>query len=387
MIDTVLLPACVPPRAVRIACLAALALGGCATLPSSGPTGRQITHAADDPQPPVPFTLVELDTMAALPAPPLPAMPSLASMVAPPTDQIGPGDVLDISIYEAGVALFGSSGATGGAAAQNGMDATAKVQKLPPIRVDDAGIIRIPFAGDIRAAGHTAAQVQTMIRNALRGLSQDPRILVTIQQSITNSIILGGEIARPGRLVLNTNRETLSDVIALAGGTRGEAKDIVVRISRNGQTYDIRLSELLSGTRDNPQVYPGDRVTLIGAAQTFSVMGASNRVEEIRFTRSALTLAEAVAQAGGSSADRGDPAAVFVFRFVTRDDGTEQPIVYHIDMMRAGAYFLSQRFAMRDKDVLYIGNARANQPSKLIQIISQLFAPIVTVRQTLNTNN
>jgi polysaccharide export outer membrane protein len=33
---------------------------------------------------------------------------------------------------------------------------------------------------------------------------------------------------------------------------------------------------------------------------------------------------------------------------------------------------------MRDKDLLYIGNARANQPSKLVQIISQLFSPIVT---------
>ncbi|MEN2786374.1 polysaccharide biosynthesis/export family protein [Sphingomonas qilianensis] len=374
------------PTAVGISCIVALLLGGCATLPSSGPTGRQITRAAGDPEQPLPFPLIELDTLAAVPGPQAPVLSSLPAGIAPPTDLIGPGDVLEINIYEPGVALFGSSGMSG-AGGQGVTDSSARVQKLPLIRVDDGGIIRIPFAGDIRAAGHTAAQVQTMIRTALRGLSQDPRVLVTIQQSITNSVILGGEVTRPGRLVLSTNRETLSDVIALAGGVRGDAKDVVARINRDDRSYDVRVSDLLAGVQDNVQIYPGDRITLVSSAQTFSVMGAPNRVEEIRFTRSALTLAEAVAQAGGSSPDRGDPAAIFVFRFVRNADGTEQPTVYHLNMMRAGAYFISQRFAMRDKDVLYIGNARANQPSKLIQIFSQLFAPIVTVRQTLNTNN
>jgi polysaccharide export outer membrane protein len=30
--------------------------------------------------------------------------------------------------------------------------------------------------------------------------------------------------------------------------------------------------------------------------------------------------------------------------------------------------------------VLYIGNARANQPSKFIQLLSQLFVPVATAR-------
>jgi polysaccharide export outer membrane protein len=38
---------------------------------------------------------------------------------------------------------------------------------------------------------------------------------------------------------------------------------------------------------------------------------------------------------------------------------------------------------MQDKDVLYIGNAAANQPSKLIQLVSQLFSPVVAVSSGL----
>ena len=116
------------------------------------------------------------------------------------------------------------------------------------------------------------------------------------------------------------------------------------------------------------------------APRSFSVMGAPGRVEQITFTGPSISLAQALALSGGSNPNMGDPEAIFVFRFLPGEDGKETPVVYHLNMMKAGGYFLSQRFAMQDADLLYVGNARANQPSKLIQIISQLFAPIVTVR-------
>jgi polysaccharide export outer membrane protein len=49
-------------------------------------------------------------------------------------------------------------------------------------------------------------------------------------------------------------------------------------------------------------------------------------------------------------------------------------------MMRPGAYLLAQKFRMHDRDVLYVGNARANQMSKFVQILSQLFVPVATAR-------
>ena len=61
------------------------------------------------------------------------------------------------------------------------------------------------------------------------------------------------------------------------------------------------------------------------------------------------------------------------------------PKVYHLNMMQTGAYFLAQKVMMQDKDVLYFGNAAANQPSKVIQLISQLFSPILTVTSAVQT--
>ena len=363
-----------------------LILSGCASLPVSGPTGIEIRHAANTKAGQYPFTLVELQTPSALP--PAPAVPTsaLASMPPRPTDLLGPGDLLNISIYEAGVSLFGTAMRTAAVGSTTGIDTSSTAEKLPTLRVDDFGYIKVPFVGRLRAAGHTAAELQSMIQNGLRGMSQDPQVLVSIEQSITNSLIVAGEIGKPGRLVLATNRESLVDAIALAGGYRGDAKDAVARVQRDGQSFEIRLSDLIDFPQQDIQVAPGDRITLISRPQSFSILGASNKTEEISFPRARLSLAEAIALAGGANPNAGDAGAIFVFRYEPQANGVERPTVYHLNMMKPGAYLLSQRFVMRDRDLLYVGNARANQASKFVQLVSQLFVPFATVRNAVGTS-
>lgn len=355
-------------------------LAGCASLPSSGPTGGQIRKSAAAPKDgAAPIDLVQINGVADLPASSAIAAPTTLWPVAAvsPTDMVGPGDILDINIYEAGVTLFASNAsasATGQLAAPG-----AQVQKLPPTRVDDQGDISIPYAGILHVAGSTTGEVEGKIRTALRRLSQNPQVIVTMSQVIANSIIIGGEVARPGRLVLQTNRESLSDVIALAGGYRGSSKDLMVRIMRGATSADVRINDMVENPALDVPIRPGDRLMLVDDPRTYSILGASGRVEQVPFRRSTVSLAEAIATAGGANPNLGDPAAIFLFRYVRDAEGHEVPRVYHLNMMQTGAYFLSQKFTMQDKDVLYFGNAAANQPSKLVQLVSQLFSPVLTV--------
>ena len=348
-------------------------LCACSTLPSSGPTGSQIVKQARRSEDKI--AIVEVADAASLPKPADPVVVALPDVPPPPTDMVGPGDVLQISIYEAGVSLFGESQST---LANAGFDPSAKVHALPPSRVDDNGDILIPFAGRLHVAGKTVADVQDQIRRSLRGLTQNPQVLISVRDSITNSVIVSGEVAKPGRLTLQTNRETLTDVVALAGGYRGKAAELELRLTRGKNVAELRMSELLNDVALDVRAYPGDRVALINDPRTFSILGGAGRIDEVSFNRATMSLMEAVATGGGSNPNLGDPAAVFVFRYVTDADGQMRPMVYHLNMMQTGAYFLAQRFAMRDKDVLYLGNARANQPSKVIQLVSQLFSPVLT---------
>ncbi|WCM25712.1 polysaccharide export protein [Sphingomonas sp. QA11] len=357
-------------------------LAACATFPSSGPTGAQIQRDVARPQVPLGIKIIEVNNVASLPpAEPQPTV-DLPTLPPTPTDMVGPGDVLGISIYEAGVTLFGrgpTAAAGIGGAVSGSFDTSANAQTLPPTRIDDNGNITVPYAGRLHVAGKTVGQIQTQIRDALNGMSQNPQVLVSLRDAISNTVIVGGEVARPGRLVLQTNRETLIDAIALAGGYRGNAKDLTLRINRQDHNFDIRYSALEKNPALDVGVYPGDRLTLVSDPQSYSVLGASGRVDLIPFSRSSLNLAEAVSTAGGSNPNAGDPAAIFLLRYVTSAEGHEEPVVYHLNMMNVGSYFLAGRFPVRNKDILYFGNSKANQASKVASFVSQLFSPVLTV--------
>lgn len=88
--------------------LAATVLGGCTSLPRNGPTGTQIARSATK-QNAIGFKIVDIapeniDTLS-MTGSPTNILAALA--LAGQVDQIGPGDVLSVEIYEVGVTLFG----------------------------------------------------------------------------------------------------------------------------------------------------------------------------------------------------------------------------------------------------------------------------------------
>lgn len=368
---------------------AAIALAACAAIPTSGPTGRQLRSQIDDTMPDLPLELVEVRSINELPAKTVRPLVFGEDYTPPlPTELVGPGDVLEIAVFETGISLFG--GSAGQVAAASGSSAvsaaSARSERFPPFRVNDDGLIKFPFVGDVYVAGKTTDQVETILRRSLLGKSQNPQVLVTIAQGLTNSVIIGGDIRSPGRIVLPTNRETISDVVALAGGSSGEIKDILVRIQRGANLGNFYLSDILANPDQDIRIFPSDRILLVRAPRSFSVLGAAGRNDQIMFPTANLSLVEAVALSGGTNPNAGDPRAVFVFRNITGPDGEDRPTVYHFNMMEASSYILAQRFAMTDKDVLYVGNAEANQPTKMVQIISQLFFPLVALDSVINKN-
>jgi polysaccharide export outer membrane protein len=53
-------------------------------------------------------------------------------------------------------------------------------------------------------------------------------------------------------------------------------------------------------------------------------------------------------------------------------------------MLQPVSYLLAQKFDLQNKDVVYIAGAEANQPGKLLQMIGQVFTPLVIARQITN---
>ena len=346
-------------------------LQACATLPSSGPTGSAILKDTGGS-----FNIRPLEKLDDVPAtkPEATEMPLLEiASRSRRSDSIGPGDVLEISVYEVGVALFGGAGAR---VSEQGFDPSARAERFPPVKVSDDGFVVLPYVGRLPVDGKSTLELQDMIRARLQGKSQEPQVLVRLIDNISNSIVIGGEVVKPGRVGLTAGHETLGEILAIAGGYKGDPSDLVVRLHRGETMFEQRLSQAMTGPFYAQIMFAGDHVELLRVPQTFSVLGAAGRIESIPFQKSDVSLAEAIARAGGANENQGDPAAIFIFR----SDGLEKPTVFHLNLMRAEGYFIAQRFMMKDKDIVYFGNARANRPGKLVQLISQLFTPVATAR-------
>lgn len=367
-------------RAAAIAAIAGAALAACSTLPSAGPTAAQINGALRNHNQ-TGFTIVDIDaaTAPALAFTP-PAPGTLASLdQAGRIDTVGPGDVLEINIYEVGVTLFSS---TSGDSAQGGsFNPSAQGTTLSSVKVDAAGNIQLPYVGKLQVTGKTTTEVQRMIERGLRGLSQRPQALVTVKTNSYNVFYVSGDVRLPGRYELSLPRERLLDSLARAGGSATQPDDTVVRVTRNGRSAETRLSAVESSGPLNIPLLPGDRVELFNRPRTFLVFGAS-RVSQVAFGANQLSLAEALARVGGPNEATADPSAVYLFRYghpsETAPDG--KPVIYRLNMIRPDSYFLSQRIGMNDKDVVYIATAASSAPGKLAVILGQLFSPIIAAR-------
>lgn len=408
----------------RRAMMAALliSVSGCATLPSNGPTAPQIVKDVNGPSNVMGYGIVEINPQTVQMSP-LSAVNGAGQLVklaaTGQVDSIGPGDVLSIDIFEVGSTLF-----TGGTTSIGTPVDPGAAQIAPSARseslgngvvVDRDGQISVPYVGRVQAAGLTTAEIQERIRRGLRGMSQSPQVLVSVRQNVSNTIVVMGMVSRPGRQPLSLAREHLLDAIANAGGistgfstgtntgTGTGPQDMVIRFTRGGRSIEQPLDSIQSGSPDDLLLLPGDRIEVIRQPRTFIVFGATNRVSQLPFESRAVSLAEALARIGGPSDSQADPTAIFVFRYspganalvkaqiagtvpvaprpdITSVDPGERPIIYRLNMMRASSYLLAQRFAMQDKDVIYIANARSNQPTKLVQIVNLLFSPFFSVR-------
>jgi polysaccharide biosynthesis/export protein len=360
-----------------------LLLSGCSSIPASGPTARNIARGVEAEQNKIGMRLVDVDApllaqvnaMDATVGARATVLASLAQQSR--SDVVGPGDVLSISLYEVGVGLFGGS-----RTATEVFDPSARSESFPTVLVNREGLIKLPYTGQLDVAGKTVGEIQSMIEAAYRGQSQSPQAIVVLRQNLSETAYITGDIRRPGRIELSLQHERLLDAIALSGGAISPTQDMIVRFSRGGQVLEQRLDRIQAGSADDLTLIAGDRIELIRRPQTYVVFGATGRVAQVPFDQANLTLAEAIARAGGPNDAVANPRGVFLFRYESPEAAGAEPVptIYRLDLMQPSSYFLSQHFAMRDKDVIYVSNAAINRTAKFVAIINQLFSPFVTAR-------
>jgi polysaccharide export outer membrane protein len=372
-------------RSARLATVVVMAasLVACADLPSSGPTAREIIKDVEGPSNVMGYRIVNLDPTVlenlARAAPPgdsaLQRFPA-----SQPVDRLGPGDVLQITIFEVGSAMFAPPNSPNASASAA---PAAAGENLPPVMVGQDGRVDLPYVGRIEATGQTVADLEALIVSGLKGRSQAPQVIVTVHDNVSNTIVVMGDVKKPGRLPLSLSGDRLLDAVAAAQGASYPTEDMIVRFTRGGASAESRLDQLQVASAANLVLQPQDRIELLHRPRSFTVFGATGKVSQAPFPTDRLSLAEAVATTGGPADQSADASAVFVFRYepsLAAADAPDQPVIYRVNLSKPSGFFLAQRFFMRDHDLIYVANSRANTPTKLFQIVNLVFSPFYTAK-------
>jgi len=307
----------------------------------------------------------------------------------PPEILFGIGDVVSVTIFEAaagGLFIPAEAGVRPG-----------NFVTLPNQPVDTKGFISVPYAGLVPTAGKTPAQVDQEIVNRIKNRAIEPQAVVALVTQNTSLITVAGEVNTPftnttGRVPAQPAGERLIDVITRAGNIKDQGQDLWVVLERHGKRASVPFGSLIYEPGNNIWAWPGDTIYLYMEPQTYLVFGASGAQGQFKFSASGtasawrMTLAEAIAAAGGIADAQGDPGSVFLFRREPRElaeklgvdcskmPGPYVPIVYSISLVDPAGYFLATQMQMRNKDVIFVANALAVDITKFAAFMNTLIS-------------
>lgn len=250
------------------------------------------------------------------------AQPAGSAPQATADYRLGPGDILGAAVFQ-------------------NPDLTLDV------RVSEGGLITYPLIGAVEVGGQTLMEAQARIAQALRsgGFVRDPQVSLVLRQMRGHQVSVLGQVARPGRFVLENTQTRVSEVLAAAGGVAPSGDDwVVLTGTRAGQPLRKRIDvQALFGSSPSPDdlVLAAGDTLYVGKAPQFYIYGAAQRPGSYRLERG-MTVQQALAAGGGPTA-RGSQKRLKLHR---KDD---QGQVLEISPALADT--------LRPDDVLHVGES------------------------------
>ena len=155
---------------------------------------------------------------------------------------IGPGDVLDISVWK-----------------------EQALTKLVTVLPD--GKISFPLVGQITAGGTTLDQLSKELEKKLSRFVPDINLSVLVAQVNSHMVYVIGRVNRPGQFVLNTNIDVMQ-ALAMAGGLNPFAEQGNVKIFREAQggkkIFEFDYKDVAKGKKleQNIMLQRGDMIVV-----------------------------------------------------------------------------------------------------------------------------
>lgn len=394
-------PRCFAVRKALVPLLAsAVLLSGCTQMGASGPSTGKVLKAGQVKVNDAQIQVVELDENSARQVIATNESRSFAEALgdALPTGSVaGPGDVLQILIWEAppGV-LFGTSPGGGGGAGASSDVIASGASTVPEQMVDGSGQIKVPYVGLLDVAGRSTRQIESDIVRRLNGKAHDPQAIVRIARNATANVTVMGDVATSARVPLTPKGERLLDIIAAVGGARESVSKTTVQITRGRTVATMPLQKVAQEPGQNIVMKADDVVNVMFQPYSFTALGAVMKSAEIPFEGTGISLAQALGRIGGLDDNRANIRGVFIFRLEDpaalsssmaasehRTLDGKVPVIYRLNLGSPEGFFLAQSFPVLNSDVIYVSNAPAVELQKFVGIVSSMTFSVIGIKNSL----
>lgn len=359
----------------------ALVLGACSTNPGTGPLTDDILNQQQTANAPA-YELIPINpaTVKILHTHEPKGLAGAFTDKRPPASIVfGIGDVVSVTIFEAaagGLFIPAEAGVRPG-----------NFVTIPDQTVDNDGFITVPYAGQVKADGKTAVEIQRAIVEKIANRAIEPQVVVAMTQQRTQLISVQGEVNTPIRFPASAAgaKDRVLDAITRAGGIKGQGFETWVMLERQGRRATVPFENMVMSPENNIYVRPNDSIYIYREQQKFIALGATGTTsnisgvgQEFSFDAWRISLSEAVGKAGGLVDSLADPAAVFLYRAEPREVAAELgvdvrkyttetiPIIFHVNFRDPGGFFLATKVMMKNQDIIYLSNSRNVEVAKFL---------------------
>jgi polysaccharide biosynthesis/export protein len=248
-----------------------------------------------------------------------------------PAIDIGPGDLLDIQVFDT-------------------------PELSTHVRVTQDGFANLPVIGRIELTGLNADQAARAIEDEYRrrNLLLEPHVTVFITEYASQGATVSGEVRQPG-IYPTLGKRRMLDMLAIAGGISPTAGKQVSIIHRDDPDHPQQITLQGNpdhlGTQLNPEIYPGDTIVVAKAGVVYIVGDIGKAGGYLVDNNEPISTAQALSLAGGPNRT----ASLSKTRLIRKVDGGRQEYMLDLAKLLKGE---QADLPLRDGDIIWIPSSQ-----------------------------